>query len=257
LRLPDINVNKALFAHQFVNVLGQLMSKNLLRLALATALFMPTQAFAADLDVMPPPPPPPVEELRPATYDWTGFYAGVIVGASCIDGGLTDNSSDPATDWEMSGCGYKGGVIGGYNHQFDNWVVGLEADWMKSNDLATNEEAGGDFAFDFNHEVTLRGRWGYAADDTLLFLTGGAAWAQGNLNGIISPDPNDITAGHWGWTVGAGIEHALTDQFHIRLDYLYTRYSGENYSSTTCTAHCDLDVDFDNHEVRVGATWSF
>jgi outer membrane immunogenic protein len=231
------------------------MHKLFLRLALITAAFVPAaSALAADLDV--PPPPPPVEELRSATYDWTGAYVGALIGTSCIDGALYDNTS--STHWEMSGCGLKGGALVGYNHQFDNYVVGVEADWSRTNDVVKNTDATADFAFGLNHEVTMRGRFGYAADDTLFFITGGAAFAQGNLDGIVSADPNNITGKHWGWTVGGGVEHAFTDQFRLKLDYLYTKYSGDKYYSTSCATTCDVDIKkFGNHEVRLGAIWAF
>ena len=69
------------------------MKKLLLALAFSTAALVPSATVrAADLDV---PPPPPVEELRPATYDWTGIYVGAWVGATCVDGELTEHTAGP------------------------------------------------------------------------------------------------------------------------------------------------------------------
>jgi outer membrane immunogenic protein len=184
-------------------------------------------------------------------------YVGALVGASCIDGDLTDNGAvAPAIGyWENSGCGWKGGALIGYNHQVDDIVFGVEADWARSNYIATNETAGADFQFGFDHEVTFRGRVGWAMDDTLFFVTGGGAWAKGDLDGIIAADPDHIKANHWGWTIGAGVEHAFTDQFRVKLDYLYTQWKGANY---TDVCPCDVDIhDFDNHEVRLGLIWAF
>ncbi|MFT3671722.1 outer membrane protein [Aestuariivirga sp.] len=226
------------------------MKKLLLALALSTAALLPAaSALAADLDV----PPPPTEELRQSTYDWTGLYVGAWVGATCIDGTLTDNAGP--TDWEMSGCGWKGGALAGYNHQFNNFVLGLEADWGTTGNIATNEEAGGDFAFSMDHIATFRGRWGVAFDDTLLFATGGVAYARGDLDGINgAATPDHIKGDHWGWTVGGGVEHAVTDNLRLRLDYLFTRFKGDDYTK----ACCDVSVhDFDDHEVRLGAIWAF
>jgi outer membrane immunogenic protein len=227
------------------------MKKLLLVSLLATSALLPaTSALAADLDV--PPPPPPVEDLRPASYDWTGLYAGGWIGSICANGIATDNTT--ATDYEASGCGFKGGVLGGYNHQFENFVLGLEADWGMSNQFATNQEAGADFGINFDHLVTARARAGFAMDDTLFFVTGGGAWAYGDLNGIIAATPSHIHANHWGWTVGGGVEHALTDSFRVRMDYLYTQWSTENYTE----ACCNVDVNFGGeHEVRLGAVWAF
>ncbi len=228
------------------------MKKLLLALALSAAAIAPSaSALAADLDV----PPPPMEELRSSTYDWSGFYIGAWAGATCIDGELTDLTPDPDELWEMSGCGWKGGALAGYNHQFNQWVIGLEGDWGMSGDIATNEEAGGDFAFSMDHIATLRARWGYAFDDTLLFLTAGGAWAKGDLNGIIAAVPDHLKGNHFGWTFGGGIEQALSESFRVKLDYLYTRFGGDNYTDGGC---CNVDIpDFDDHEVRLGVIWAF
>jgi outer membrane immunogenic protein len=235
------------------------MKKLLLSLAFAASVFAPSAtALAADLDV---PPPPPVEELRPASYDWTGFYVGGWAGATCIEGILTEHQpGPPAVDvaWENSGCGWKGGVLGGYNHQFNQWVVGIEGDWGMSGSIAENEEivgTGANFAFAMDHIATFRGRWGIAFDDTLLFATGGVAWAKGDVDGINgAANPNHIKGSHWGWTFGGGMEHAITDQFRVKLDYLFTRFNSDDYVEGCC----DLTVeDFDDHEVRLGAIWAF
>ena len=227
------------------------MKKLLLSTVLTISAFMATgSAFAADLDI----PPPPVEELRPATYDWTGIYVGGWAGVACADAELIDNGGAGSTNYEMSGCGYKGGVMAGYNHQFNDWVMGMEVDWGMSGSIATNEEAGADFSFGFDHLVTARARAGYAFDDTLLFLTGGAAWARGDIDGIIAATPDHIRANQWGWVVGGGMEHAITDQFRIRLDYLFTKFNGASYSENCC----DLDTEWNGeHEVRLGAIWAF
>jgi outer membrane immunogenic protein len=230
------------------------MKKFLLRLALASVAFVPAAtAIAADLDL----PPPPVEDLRPANFDWTGFYVGAWAGGSCIDGDLTDNTG--AADYEMSGCGWKGGVMGGYNHQFDQWVLGFEADWGMTGDIATNEEPLADFAFSMDHIATFRARFGVALVDTLLYGTGGVAWAQGDLDGIIAAVPDHINGSHWGWSIGGGIEQAMSDHFRVRLEYLYTRFSGDNYFESVCgLGSCDVDIhDFDDHEVKVGLIWAF
>ncbi len=229
------------------------MHKLFLRLALVSVAFVPAvSALAADIDFVPP-PPPPVEELRPATYDWSGAYVGAWAGATCIDGSLVDNGGP--SYWEMDGCGYKGGVMAGYLQQFDSFVVGGELDWGLTGQVAENNTPGADFAFRMNHLVTGRLRAGYAIDDTLLYATGGWAWAQGDLYGINgAAAPDHIKKGHAGWSLGGGIEHALTDQFRVRLEYIYTKFGGANYTE----ACCNVDIeDFDDHEVKVGAIWAF
>jgi outer membrane immunogenic protein len=243
-----------------LTVTGIVMKKFFFCLAVATAALVPTAAaVAADLDVAPP--PPPTEELRQATYDWSGAYVGGWVGVSCMDGFLTDNGAvAPANgEWEMDGCGGKGGVMAGYNHQFDSFVLGAEVDWGMTGEVARNDTPGADFAYAMDHLVTGRLKAGYAWDDTLFYATGGLAWAMGDLYGVNgAPDPDHLNESHWGWTIGGGVEHAFTDQFRLRLEYLYTHFKGADYYSTSCTVTCDVTVDdYDDHEVKVGLIWAF
>src|SRR3989337_3448225 len=89
------------------NGLGNDMNKFLL--GLAVAIMLPaSSAFAADLDV-----PPPMDDLRPATYDWSGPYIGIFGAAIAVDGtyDATCTAAVPCavltyTDIEHSGIGY-------------------------------------------------------------------------------------------------------------------------------------------------------
>ena len=222
--------------------------KKLLLIATVLASFVQPAsiAVAADLD----PPPPPVDHLRPATYDWSGGYVGGWIGSSCVDGIFTN----AGVDYLNAGCGYKGGVTAGWNHQIDNIVFGFEADWGTTSNLVSNPQVGADFRYRMLDEVTGRARLGYALDDTLLFVTGGAAWAYGNLTDNVSTTGDELYANHWGWTVGGGIEHALTDQFRVKLDYLYTQYYDADYTAACCTIH---GGGGHNNEVRLGFNYAF
>ncbi len=224
------------------------MNKFFLRLALASvAIFPAASALAADVDVMPP--PPPVEELRPATYDWTGAYAGVMVGASCEDGEFSTT-----VKFLNAGCGFKGGGLVGYNLQMDSIVWGIEAGLESTGTLTHNRQP----LADFKHSLPLIGRLnarvGYAMDDTLLFVTAGGAFANGLLIDNVSTTATKLKAKHMGWSLGAGIEHAMTDQFRIRMDYLYTKFDDAKYKAACCA----IDGGPGNeHEIRAAAIWAF
>ncbi len=244
-----------------LTVLGKNMNKHLFLLAFAASALLPVAtALAADLE--PPPPPPPVEELRPANYDWSGMYVGGWVGSACIDGNLHDNTQAAVIggtlpfDFKNAGCGFKGGVVAGYNYQVEDIVFGIEGDWGKSNAIVTNEDAGARYTFALDSIATIRGRVGFAMDDTLLFLTAGGAWARGDLNSTVGGQPDHLQHDHYGWTVGGGMEHAVTDQLRIRVDYLYTKLADGNYSSP-CGA-CNVDIKWgDEHEARAALIWAF
>jgi outer membrane immunogenic protein len=235
-----------------LTVLGKNMHKLFLRLALVTAAFLPAaSALAADLDVMPP-PPPPVEELRPATYDWTGGYAGLLVGSACEDGEFTYSAT--GGKFLNAGCGLKGGALMGYNLQMDDIVWGVEANWETTGNLTRNQQVGADFKHRMPMIGRLNGRIGYAMDDTLLFMTAGGAYAQGLLNDNVSTTNKKLKANHMGWSLGAGIEHAVTDQFRLRVDYLYTHFSDEDYKTACCTIDGGPGGE---QEVRFAAIWAF
>ena len=237
-------------------LVGKIMKKFLLLSSFALSAIIPTAAaIAADLDL--PPPPPPVEQLRPATYDWSGAYVGAWAGLACLDGrgSLVDNTT-PSGPWDNGGCGLKGGGLVGYNLQMDNIVFGAEADLGTTSDIVRNTTTGADFRFNMNYLATVRGRLGWAEDNTLFYLTAGGAYAQGELNGIAAAVPSRLKADQFGWTVGAGIEHALTDQFRLRMEYMYTQFPTTKY--TQCGGVCNVDWNWGGeHEVKVAAIWAF
>ena len=231
------------------------MIKHLIRFTVAMGALLPAvSALAADLDTL---PPPPVANLRPAHYDWSGVYAGGWIGLACLDGrgGLHDNGP-PAADWSNGGCGFKGGGLVGYNYQMDQIVVGAEADLGTSTDIVRNTLPGADFRFNMNYLATLRGRAGWAMDDTLFYVTAGGAYANGELNPIAGASFSHLKADQFGWTVGAGMEHAVSDRFRLRMEYLYTQFPTTNY--TNCTATCNVDWNWGGeHEVKAAAIWAF
>jgi outer membrane immunogenic protein len=231
------------------------MKKHLISLFVAaSALVSVGSAIAADLDTL---PPPPVSNLRPATYDWSGFYVGAWAGLACLDGrgSLTDNIT-PSGPWANGGCGIKGGGLAGYNFQMEDIVFGAEADLGTTGDIVRNTEAGADFRFNMNYLATVRGRVGWAVDDTLFYVTGGGAYAQGELNGIVAATPSHLKADQFGWTVGAGIEHAMTDRLRLRLEYDYTQFPTTNYHD--CAGTCNVDWNWGGeHEVKAAAIWAF
>jgi outer membrane immunogenic protein len=65
-------------------------------------------------------------------------------------------------------------------------------------------------------------------DKTLLYVTGGGAWAKIDASEWFTPTPQ--TTGHQesntrsGWTVGGGIEYALGYGWSVKSEFLYADF---------------------------------
>ncbi len=81
-------------------------------------------------------------------------------------------------------------------------------------------------------------------------MTAGGAYTDFQLTGQSGPAGVRFDENDWylGWVIGGGIEHAVTDNFRLRLDYLYTDYSAKDFG---CLPGCQPEVDpGSEHEVQ-------
>jgi outer membrane immunogenic protein len=244
------------------------MKAFLLRLALATAALSPvTAALAADLE-----PPPPVDDLRPATFDWTGFNIGIFGAVAALEGNYdaTQICDDPATvavepcavvDPEMSGVGYGFGLKAGYDWEWEGLVLGIAGDWMFGGELADNDDPAEATYLEMNHLATLRGRVGFADDRTLLYATGGLAAAEMEFGALVGPGSVDDSAAEWtyGWTAGGGIEHAFSDYISVGLEYLYIDLDDtSHFLSDGAGISGTIDQTYDSiHTIRASVNYRF
>lgn len=198
------------------------MRKFSLALLAGTAL-LTTQAFAADLIIDTPVEPGVVT----VSGDWEGAYIGVFGGYAA--GELTDDETGDIDGWLI-------GLAAGYDvYLADSIVGGLVAD-IAWNDI--NNDAG--FSTDWNG--SFRARLGYDAGAFLPYVTGGLAFTNGEGGGISNT--------HWGWTVGAGVEVAVSEQLSLDLQYRYTDYATAEYGVGN-------DVGAFTHAATVGLNWRF
>jgi outer membrane immunogenic protein len=209
------------------------MKKFVFALTLVSALVQPfTTASAADFE----PPPPPTDDLRPATYDWSGLYAGASLGAMCVE----------EEGAESLGCNYDLIGFGGYNFQADKLVFGLEGELGFAGDHSAT-----DVSYDHGMNAGIRGRMGFAHDNTLFYGVAGYHMAKSNV-GIYYSIPAPAYWSYdektrYSWSVGAGIEHAITDVLRIRAEYVYS-----DLKANTCGG-CGLT----SQSVRIGMAYAF
>ena len=208
-------------------------------------------AQAADL----PMEAPMVPVAPPPALSWTGPYVGVDVGY--MWGSTSVNDNGVVTETGAATNGILGGVLAGYNWQVnDLWVVGIEADASLANVHGTGTSTlppATPNSYDLNWTANVRGRIGYLImPDTLLYGAGGLALTDLRFTEGSSPAPN-LGVTRAGWTVGAGVEHAFSDQLTGRLEYLYADYGTANYGPPNDV----YKIGFTANVVRAGLSWKF
>ena len=149
----------------------------------AIALCMaPAVGFAADLPGRKAASAP---GQAPATFTWTGPYAGLNAGWGF--GTVTDPYVTPVVG-SIKTSGVLGGLQVGYNHQAGDFVLGLEADYGMGNvkgdvSCSINGVVLGDYKISGSAAVsstlesfgTVRARAGVTMNSALLYVTGGYA----------------------------------------------------------------------------------
>jgi outer membrane immunogenic protein len=242
-------------------------------LASVGAVALAGTALAADL---PSRAPPPVYVPPVPIFTWTGFYVGGQVGYAwgTSNGNVGDNFGDFAT-FSLNNSGVIGGGHVGYNLQLNQWVIGLEGD-VDGSSLSKTFTGfivpGGLIAtriFPVNTVVpvtvqtsldlqgSIRGRLGYAWDRVLLYGTGGVAFGgfRASLNTPFGFSQRNST--RIGWTVGGGIEYALTNNWSLRAEYRYTQFGHSTIFASNAFAAVGGFANLKINENRVQAGFSY
>jgi outer membrane immunogenic protein len=204
----------------------------------------------------------PAPEMRPAYSNWTGLYVGGFGGVGCLEA----NYSPPyvGIDPNMAGCVGLAGIYGGYNYQIGSFLLGVEGDygWTIDGHLAF---AGGEEQTNYALDAlaTARGRIGWLpSESALIYVTGGAGWLDTTFDGLVGPSALSSSASQalFGWVIGGGIEAALTQNIHLKAEYLFGAFEDGEYdlSTSECRRKCVVDMDVgDLHTFRVGLSYNF
>lgn len=183
--------------------------------------------YAADLIVDAEPMAPMYEA---ASGNWDGPFIGVFGGLA--SGELSDDfSGDSISGWLL-------GVDAGVNFTItDGVVAGVVGDIAWAN----IEDEGSDVFLDWSGSV--RGLLGFDGGAFMPYVTAGVAFGAGYA------EPPDVSNTHVGWTAGAGVQFAATEDLSVNLEYRYTDLAPENYAGP--------DIGFEFHQVTAGLRWSF
>lgn len=203
----------------------------------AAALLQAGAARAADVPVV-----EPMEPVAVPSFSWSGGYVGVQGGYDWFDASNRGRVPDRKPD------GFTIGGFAGFNHQFDNSpvVIGAEADINYSD----AKSGGGRFRSSIGWTGAVRGRVGYAFDRFLIYGAAGVAVADHDLRG--RPGGSDDTTAV-GWTIGGGVEAAITDNVTARVEYRYSDFGTDTFS----VANTRVKSDVTDNRVLLGLGYKF
>lgn len=186
---------------------------------------------ASAADIYNPPPANVIYNPAPA-FSWTGGYGGAILGYGW------GTPKVGSKEWDADGV--VGGIFGGYNVQSgSNAVFGIETDLTATG--MDGKRSGINVKNNWNG--TVRARAGLAFDRFLVYGTGGLA--VGSIE--VKRGAKSEKTARAGYTVGAGVEAALTDKLIGRLEYRYTHFGEHTYATKPKTK-----AEFSSNQVMVG-----
>ena len=204
-------------------------------------MLTPNLVVAADM--------PDASHTPPVPWSWSGLYIGSHIGAGFGNSSFSDPAGPAIYGGSVRQAAVSGGGQIGYNWQIPGsaFVLGIEtdADLISANGSGTCFASSG-FFISANCRVrpdasgSFIGRLGYATGKsgrTLAYVKGGIAWLDEGIdittNGVLPYSPTNLDGTRWGWTVGAGVERALTPAWSFRLEYDYANFGDVGMATPT------------------------
>ncbi|WP_417590994.1 outer membrane protein [Parasphingorhabdus sp.] len=217
-----------------------------------------------------------------------GFYGDTVQtvsGADAFSPGFCNGaakSSAPAAGCSNDKDDIDYYIRAGADKQYGNFVVGFLVDGgrSESRDSVTafsTTPASYTFSREIDYAIGARGRVGYTPGGVLFYATGGVSYAKidnsfTTTNGANSFTDNGKTES-WGWSAGGGAEAKVTNNVTMGLEYLYTKYTDDDYVVNVgpgtagatnpfllASGGTDMkrsDPNFDQHSIRLTAALRF
>jgi len=236
-------------------------------------------------------------------WSWTGFYVGGHAGAAAGLASFADPLGPPLFGGTVAAPGFLAGLQAGYNRQVaPQWVIGLEGEASllaatgSNTCLQSSSTINGSNCKVTPRELaTFTGRLGFLTEPrgrTMLFGKAGVAWMRADVslnpnNAVDSSDqgflddgitfsdtpdqaaPTSQSISTWGWTAGAGVEHALSPAWSLKMQYDYLRFSGMSIATPQTNTVTDggtvtnlpssgpSGMTLDMHMFKVGLNYRF
>jgi outer membrane immunogenic protein len=237
--------------------------KKLLLGCVAFGAMIASSAFAADLSapVYKAAPPMPV-------FSWTGFYIGAHVGSgwSTVESDITaagfGGGGIGAGAFPLSSHTNNGFLVGGQvgaNYQAGWAVLGAEVDGSWTN-IKGHTPCLVALTCATQHDwlVTAAGRFGVSWDHTLVYVKGGAGWADPKYSASAPfAFSTSVQQTRVGALFGAGIEQAIAGGWSAKIEYNYIAFGTRNINFPVGPFNVATDVTENMHLVKFGLNYRF
>ncbi len=205
-------------------------------LALVALGMLSGVADAADA-VSDVPVAPVATDAAPA-FSWGGFYAGASAGYGWDR--VKVSAFGESVTQKFDGARFSG--FAGYNFEVaPSVILGVEGDL--GYDWAKKTIDGDKISTGLNGSARLRA--GYAFDRALIYTAGGYTATDSQVDAGSSHKSSKLVHG---WTIGAGVDYAFSDNVFGRVEYRYNDFARGSYSIAGDSFRGDLN----NHVVNVG-----
>ena len=239
-----------------------------------------------------------IPEAAPAAPDWTAFHIGVGGGAGYntynadstallfLDAILDQVPDGPPIfgdsieDDDLDAWYGFGTIEVGFDVQFDGspFVIGILANYDFNGDSSADAESSSSFetlSLDNRIEAELDDAWfvggrvGFVFnDDTLIYGLGGYTWVDGQVKADAEETSTGFVSTHVdeeesvdGWTIGAGIEHLITANLSLKVEYRHDFLDeidfDEAHANNGVILTQEGSVDFSRDTVRAVLSWRF
>lgn len=194
-----------------------------------------------------------------APHDWSGPYIGVQTGYAIGNADHSFSNGAPSDSSDPDGF-LIGGHIG-YLIQNNQIVFGIEGD-LEYTDIDGSFQNSSGITSSGSTEIDLqgsiRGKLGYAMDRFMPYVTGGVAIADVEYGGGPVGGPCcGYSKTAIGWTVGVGMQYALSGSMSARVEYRYTDYGTEKGDLSPAFPSVDMKTDLTIHAVMFGVSLHF
>jgi opacity protein-like surface antigen len=189
----------------------------------------------------------------PPPVNWAGFYVGGHVGAFIDEANFSNPFGPSLFGDKVTSPGFMAGFQIGYNWVVaPRWILGIEGSGTLLDGDGTftclqpsTTFVGSNCRSRPRALAALTGRLGYVADTvgrTMVYGKAGAAWMRNDVSAMTNNAFTNVSTqvaivgprfqgpsthanlGVWGWTIGAGVERALTPAWSLSLEYDYYRF---------------------------------